>query len=449
MLTEQEQKFDEILQDIAETLDILPSKYKQAVDRYSAVGKHLEKGSYPRVITFPKIYVQGSFRLGTVVRPVKNDKEADYDIDLVCQMPIAKENTTAKDLKHMVGDRLKENADYERILDRQEGCRCWTLEYAEEEDGIGFHMDILPSVPMDDSGRRVLKERVPNAEYYKHAIEITDLDRKTQKYSWPVGGSNPEGFAQWFDNIKMCYSDYRGLSTRQKQAIYENTRDKNNRLIFASVNDVPEPLVRTPLQQAIQILKHHRDVYFKNDSDNKPISMIITTLCARFYAREQDVFTALINIIQKISDFAQYIRPSFKFSENVRESQSMIDSVHGYNPIIDKPIYKLNGKWWIPNPVNPAENFADRWDNEIAKAFFEWLGKLKQNFDLALQQKGLDKIANVLRPILGDRVVTNAFIKTAERKRAGLNNKTIKTTLLTGILSTKGNTNNIKHTFHC
>jgi hypothetical protein len=444
MLTEQEQSFDEFLQDIAESLDISPSKYKQAVDHYTAVGNWLDDGNYPRG-AMPDIYPQGSFRLGTVIRPLKDDKEADYDIDLVCQIPIPKND--AKVLKQMVGDRLKEDADYEDMLDK-EGRRCWTLEYAEDNDGIGFHMDILPSVPMDDNGRQILKERVPNADYYQHAIEITDLDKKTGKYSWLDGGSNPKGYAKWFDDRKICYPDYRDLSFRQKQAIYENTRDKKNRLIFASVNDVPEPLVRTPLQRAIQILKRYRDLYFKNNSDIKPISMIITTLGARFYNNEKDVFTTLNNIIRKINDFAQYIGPVFKFSENVRESQAMISSWQSYIPIIDKPIYKLNGKWYVPNPVNPAENFADRWDDKKAHAFFEWLGKLRRDFDLALQQKGLDKIANVLRPILGDRVVTNAFIKSAERKRAGLNNKAIKTTILTGILSTKGNTDNIKHTFH-
>jgi len=443
MIAEQQQ-FNEMLQDIATSLDISPSNYKLAIDHYKAVKKHLERGLYPR----PEIYCQGSFRLGTVVRPFKEDKEAEYDIDLVCQIPIAKESTTAKKLKQVVGDKLKEDASYDNMLD-EEGRRCWTLEYAKDKDGIGFHMDVLPSIPMSDSGRLILKGRLPNAEYYKHAIEITDLDKKNQVYSWPDGGSNPEGFAQWFDDVKKIRTpNYMELSLKQKLAIFENTLDPKGQRIFEKIDEL-EPLVRTPLQQAIQILKRHRDICFKNNSDNKPISMIITTLCARFYEKEPDVFTALINIIQKISDFAQYIGPGFKFSENVRESQNMINSLQSYNPIIDKPIYKLNGKWWIPNPVNPAENFAERWDYEKAKAFFEWLGKLELSFDLALQQKGLDKVANILRPIFNDRVVTNAFIKTAERKRTGLNNKTIKTTILTGILSTEGNTKNIKHTFHC
>ena len=38
MLTEQERQFNDILVGLADELDIPPSKYKQAVDRYSTVG---------------------------------------------------------------------------------------------------------------------------------------------------------------------------------------------------------------------------------------------------------------------------------------------------------------------------------------------------------------------------------------------------------------------------
>jgi hypothetical protein len=444
MLTEQEQSFDEILQGVAASIDISPSKYKQAVDRYTAVGNWLEDGNYPNS-AIPDVYPQGSFRFGTVVRPLKDDKEADYDIDLVCQIPILKND--AKVLKNMVGSRLKEKADYERMLDK-EGRRCWTLEYAEDSDGVGFHMDILPSVPMDDNGRQVLKGRVPNADYYQHAIEITDLDKKTGKYSWLDGGSNPEGYARWFDDRKTCYPDYMGLSFRQKQAIYESTRDKNGRLIFASIDQVPESLVRTPLQQAIQILKHIRDIHFKNNPDSKPISMIITTLSARFYNNERNIFATLTNIIQQLSDFAQYIGPVFKFSENVRESQAMVNSWQRYVPIIDKPIYKLDGKWYVPNPVNPIENFADRWDDKKAQAFFEWLGKLRRDFDSALQQKDLNRLANILRPILGDKVVINAFSKYGEKTRTNREKGVLKISTSSGILGLTGEQSVRGHQFY-
>jgi hypothetical protein len=163
MLTEKERQFNDILVGLAEELDIPPSKYKQAVDRYSAVGNWLKGGVYEKAKGEADIYPQGSFRLGTVVRPIRDGKEADYDIDLVCQLPIDKFSTTAESLKKMVGNRLRDNPSYRRILDKKEGRRCWTLEYA-EEDEIGFHIDILPSIPTTDVVKIKLNEaNVPSA----------------------------------------------------------------------------------------------------------------------------------------------------------------------------------------------------------------------------------------------------------------------------------------------
>jgi len=44
------------------------------------------------VFTACRIYPQGSFRLGTVVRP--DTRTGEYDIDLVCWLLIAKETVT-------------------------------------------------------------------------------------------------------------------------------------------------------------------------------------------------------------------------------------------------------------------------------------------------------------------------------------------------------------------
>ena len=57
------------LEKVAEDIDIPPGRYKEAVDRYGAVGHWLEEGQYPGCAGSPDIYPQGSFRLGTVVRP--------------------------------------------------------------------------------------------------------------------------------------------------------------------------------------------------------------------------------------------------------------------------------------------------------------------------------------------------------------------------------------------
>lgn len=152
----------------------------------------------------------------------------------------------------------------------------------------------------------------------------------------------PQGYAEWFDEIN--YAARIRATPIQKQRLFDV-----HRVMYRTVQDVPDALVRTPLQRAIQILKRHRDVRFARHelADWRPISIILTTLAARAYENEVDVASALSNILERISDYAT--------SGVLSHEQE---------------------RWLIPNPVNPAENFADRWNehgSRHAEAFFAWI----------------------------------------------------------------------------
>ena len=352
-------KYSRFLENVAEDLDIPPGKYQDAVDRYQAVGGWLEEAQYPECTDLPSIYPQGSFRLGTVVRPLRDGIEADYDIDLVCELPIAKQWTDACSVKTMVGDRLRQHHRYRRLLDR-EGKRCWTLKYA-EQDGIGFHLDVLPSVP-DPRGP------------LDTSIAITN--RQGGVYDWSA--SNPRGYGKWFDARNRAAFEM--VLMEQKRAIQARTS-----MIYASVDDVPDQLVRTTLQRSIQIMKRHRDVMFNNAGNNgyAPISIIITTLAAELYLGERDLYSALTSIVSKLNDFAGLVDNQWF---------AMRDAA------LANPIRRTHdGKWYIANPVNPEENFADRWHEQNharARAFFQWTGALKEDFVDVL---GASRVATVRR----------------------------------------------------
>src|SRR5690606_36343670 len=131
-------------------------------------------------------YPQGSFRLGTVVRPLRGGVEAEYDIDLVCSLPARAGDTSAKQVKHSVGDRLKEHGTYNKLLTK-EGRRCWTLLYA-EDDGVGFHLDVLPCIPNP--------QQLTGMVHGLKAVNLTNRDDGGSTYFW--GTSNPAGYADWF-----------------------------------------------------------------------------------------------------------------------------------------------------------------------------------------------------------------------------------------------------------
>lgn len=352
---------DALLRDIAEELDIPPGKYQEAVERYTAVGKWLEAGTFPGTSGKPDIYVQGSFKLGTVVRPLRGGKEADYDIDLACQLRSSVEKLTARNTKHMVGQRLKENATYRAMLEK-EGRRCWTLIYA-ENDGVGFHLDTLPCVPRPISAEGL------DPRYGAQAIGITDRLDNDNSYEW--GFSNPNGFADWFADRQR--EAFNRVATIRKQEL-----QRRHPTVFASVFAVPDQLVRTPLQRAVQILKRHRDVRFHGyqHEDDKPISIVITTLAAVAYQGEADIFGTLANFLDRIQRYQQ---------------TGIIGCV--------------NGKWTIPNPVNPGENFADRWNDEGSRkpeAFFGWIDWLREDLDELLNVSTAAELDRILRRSFGD-----------------------------------------------
>lgn len=329
-----------LLNSRAEDVDIPESRYLEAKNRYESVGLWLGKDGSTLAKYNPEIYPQGSFQLGTVVKPLERD---EYDIDLVCFLSdLKKENTSQANLKQMVGDRLKENEIYKKILDK-EGRRCWTLNYANE-----FHMDILPSIKDDELRAEDI--------LYKDAILITDKQKiDNGDTDWPK--SNPKGYLDWFFSKQID--------------IFQSSKKRLAESIKASVEDIPDYKVRTPLQRAIQVLKRHRDVYFlKQDNKDKPISIIITTLITHLYEGQDNVFNTIYDALNRISDV----------------------------------ILIKHGRYVILNPVNPVENFADKWneDYSLPKAFFEWIQAAKDTFcTKVLQTAEEQKIGAMLNESMG------------------------------------------------
>jgi hypothetical protein len=143
--------------------------------------------------------------------------------------------------------------------------------------------------------------------------------------------SNPEGYAKWFE--------YR-MNPQQTRILLEK----------AQVDDVPLFKKKTPLQRVIQILKRHRDNWSKDKPDLKPISIIITTLAARAYNGETDIVAALGNVLEKMGGLINTKKPR------------------------------------VPNPVDPEEDFADRWYRQdclhlrLEKNFYDWLLQARTDF---------------------------------------------------------------------
>ena len=244
------------------SLDIPDAVADEAVLEYERVALWLGQEDSPLVEYSPILYPQGSFRLGTPVRPILKGDE--FDIDLVCRLDIKKERVTQSALKEMVGSRLKAHKDLSRRL--KESRRCWTLSYNPK-----FHLDVLPSIP--------------DAEWVDSGILLTDTDLVRWQFS------NPIGYSDWF------YQRMRPLLLEARVAYAKAAN--------VDVEQVPEWRVRTPLQRAIQLLKRHRDVRFAKELELRPVSIIITTLAARAYRQQPDLATTLIDLAERMPSFIE------------------------------------------------------------------------------------------------------------------------------------------------
>lgn len=96
---------------LVERLDISPSMYKNAEEKYHALADFLEKCGIEA-----DIYPQGSFALGTVVRPSAKDPDAAYDLDFICQIRHTRDEIAPSELRRKIQAALQSDERYKKRL---------------------------------------------------------------------------------------------------------------------------------------------------------------------------------------------------------------------------------------------------------------------------------------------------------------------------------------------
>lgn len=319
----------QLLDAIVAYLDIPKSYYEKASARHRSLYEWLIRDGSKVAAFDPDVRPQGSFRYGTVIRPIFEDDE--YDLDNVCLLRLLEKSTlTQEQLKELYGDEIKAYARVHNMLAPvSEHNRCWRLHYADE---ASFHLDTLPCIPAEQTIVESILLRGVERDLARRAVAITD--RKHPRYreiclDWLT--SNPRGFAVWFE-LRAALG--------RRPALHEGR-------LRASVEDVPPYEWKTTLQRSIQILKRHRDVMFRKHRELAPISMIITNLAAHAYNGEEDLYEALRNIVDGMLGFISPVRPR------------------------------------VPNPTHLEEDYADKWskDPRLEKSFREWHAAVSADLD--------------------------------------------------------------------
>src|SRR5699024_8742703 len=121
-----------IFYDILTAIELPARAYDLAKKRYEDLGEYLSRPESDIAQFNPKISPQGSFRLGTAIRPLGRE---EYDVDLNCVLRdgITEKTISQKNLKKLVGNELKEYRRERNInAPLEEKRRCWRLLYADE-----------------------------------------------------------------------------------------------------------------------------------------------------------------------------------------------------------------------------------------------------------------------------------------------------------------------------
>jgi len=370
---------EEILKAMVAAVELPDSAYEKATERYKDLGEWLGLPVSNASKYSPHVLPQGSFRLGTAIRPLSEEEE--YDLDITCRLEtgLTMDNIAQADLRSLVRKDI-EAYRMERGIQAPLGekHRCLRLEY---QDHLSFHMDIVPCIPDSLESRTLLEKAFSQRAYSASLIQkvspmasrITDdrsLNYKAIPSSWLR--SNPEGYARWFEERMLSRTLLKSFQER------------------AQVDALPSFKRKAPLQRAIQILKRHRDWMFKDMPDSKPISMIITTLAAQAYNGEEDIESTLFAVLTGMERMVNQTKPR------------------------------------VPNPVNPEEDFADKWDDpkyarlRLEENFRTWVLQAKADYNRILAstspeelKKSASNFSVSLRESEAERLTSGRSLKPA------------------------------------
>ncbi|WP_270237124.1 nucleotidyltransferase [Streptococcus anginosus] len=326
---------DSIIIEAMAGIELSLTMEKNAREKYKAIYNYIEsKGLEYDFIP------QGSFLIGTAIRPFRGDKDGNYDLDVLTISRSLKTMITPGEVKNKLGDCLKDNQIYANKLETEDE-NCWTLQYAEVSDGIGFALDLVPAV------NEVVDNLIP---YNDKIVFITQ--KSNNSYDWRR--SNSLGFGDWFLDINKNFLTTE-LMERQSRSLIENH-------YYATIDDIPKYAYKTNLQRAIQFVKRHRDMFFSKNNGNKPSTILVTALIT-----DSVKTTPFLSISDIISQF-------------VKDFQS--DSI------------SIKKKSKVTNPVDSFDNLADGMTSRDWQAINDWIVKLgelinstnERNIKLSLQR---------------------------------------------------------------
>jgi len=261
---------DVLIMDIARRIQLPPSSYRVATDRYETMARHLQRPESPMSNAIVRLYGQGSVSIGAVISSKFDNDE--FDVDAIVELAIPADAPPALVLDNLfVAINGKPESRYHGKTVRHS--RCVTVEYDE------MHIDFTPAVLHPSLAERTStifhanQNEVASAHYHKVA--------------------NPWGFAEWFK-----------LHTPRLDAFAKS-------FVQDAAEPLPEPAQLSekslPLQ-ALQLLKRWRNKCFNTRKRMRmPPSVVLAYFTAALPGHRSSLFGELLAQARNLLQFFESI----------------------------------------------------------------------------------------------------------------------------------------------
>ena len=294
---------DRILAEIAIRIQLPPSRYELACQRYRSVAEFAERPGSPLKDRITRFYPQGSMAIGTTI--VTRGTEQDFDIDIVAELDLPLGSDPAKVLdalyRAIAGER---GSRYFNMVKRR--TRCITVYY---EDGM--HLDITPVIRRFDRAERTSD------------LFHDDPDKPSEP---PVTLlMNAWGFAQVFKERTADTTSFAESYSRSSWAW-----DTQSKAETEEVDPQEDPARKSSDVVALQLIKQSRNVQYVNRQGRMPPSVLLSKYVS-------DAASPVESLAQALGHHAAYIRSRLVTAER---EQRLVHEV---------------------NPTCPEDCFTDRW----------------------------------------------------------------------------------------
>lgn len=308
---------DDLLVRIGQKLQLDDTRRERAKKSYETINNILINDVNITNGCDATIYAQGSYSIGTTVKPIK---DGEYDLDFVFRIEkVWNASMDENQILQAIKASIESDKTYQGKVELKN--RCVRVNYVGD-----FHLDILPAYPYNNLDSEFLK--------------IPDRNLGT----WV--DTSPKLFTNWFNKIA---ENHKPIELFEK----------------ADIEKLPEtePYNHKPaLKIAVQLLKRYKSIFFEKDEEFETQSIIITTLAA-------DSYNGTNSEIEALKGFVTYVEnkikknngvlivenpqnPNEKFTDKWKEKVGMAEAFDKFFSELKKKVYSLE------KSANPTELFV-------------------------------------------------------------------------------------------